>query len=111
MEQIKQRSLCRTFFGVPSIEEATLSTLKTREKNVDYKFLCSDWSHKKQCRRSHWRKEYNGKGMLFECERCVTTLRTAARETTVYTSENQQRLLLDGRSVPWVGVRGRSDSN
>ena len=49
--------------------------------------------------------------MLFESERCVTTLRTAARETTVYTSENQQRLLLDGRSVPGVGVRGRSDSN
>ena len=32
MEQIKQRSLCRTFFGVSSIEEATVSTLKRGKK-------------------------------------------------------------------------------
>ena len=44
MEQIKQRSLCRTFFGVSSIEEATVSTLK-RGKKMLITISCAPIGH------------------------------------------------------------------
>ena len=81
MEQIKRRSLCRAFFGASYIGETPIlcNTWVRGKNHVDYIILYSDWSHKKQ-------RERNVVQMWAAVcgeERCVTTLKTAARETSI----------------------------
>ena len=79
VEQIKRWSLCRAFFGTSYIGETRIlcNTWVRGKNHVDYIILYSDWSHKKQ-------RERNVVQMWAAVcgeERCVTTLKTAARET------------------------------